>query len=425
MEDPTDPKHAKDVQRLFGVDAEDLDFKDEEVLRKVRAFPTMDLRMQLIHGMDCTKADTFTHIVKKPYAGMVVDCNYHFDYEDDGVDASANGDKFTTADGLKQMLTCFKQVQGVSNVLDYTVFVFCGFRQVEDFFKVMKEDFGPGRGQVFRYFWKKTPPIGAKNIHPERPTNVIECILVGVCFAMGREKLESWQANYGPKATDRINFLEVPSVVKKVRYPSSQTNLMGDWQKPRKLMRILLERHCNNPGRWLLEPMCGSGTASVVALTMGMNVVAIDWNRTRANEAGRRMSKLQDPLQGAYPSEEQEIRTGEEMKKLMDERAKARAQKVMEKLLTPEVGAGLIEVLPGDKVTLENHKKEIANPPFLLPAPEGTQPKEGGCFTLADLEEPEKEEDKGKVEEDKEEGEGVEEKIVDDKEEEKKEETVV
>ena len=385
IEDPTDPKFAKEVERLFGVQAENLDFKNEELMEKLRDLPTYKLRMQLLHGMDCTKAETFGHIVKKEYAAMVVDCNYHFDFDDDGEDASANGDKYTTAEGLKQMLNCFRQIQGVSKVIDYTVIVFCGFRQVEDFFKVMKEEFGPGRGQVFRYFWKKTPAIGAKNIHPERPTNIIECILVGVCWPLGDEKPAKWQANYGPNAEDRTNVLEVPSVLKKVRDPTSKTNLMGDWQKPRRLMRMLFERHCNKPGRWLLEPMCGSGTASVVALTMGMNVVAIDWNKKRVMEAGKRMAKMQDPLHPDIPSEEEEIRSVEEMKKIMVQRAEARALSVTDKQSMPEGTAGLQELLPGDLSMVRANNADKEESLLLLPAPGGDQPKEGGCVNMEEL----------------------------------------
>ena len=67
--------------------------------------------------------------------------------------------------------------------------------------------------------------------------------------------------------------------------------------------------------------MCGSGTASVVALTLGMNVVALDWNRNRLVQAAKRMSQLQDPLQMVLPSEELEIRNREEEKKMMAQRA--------------------------------------------------------------------------------------------------------
>ena len=67
--------------------------------------------------------------------------------------------------------------------------------------------------------------------------------------------------------------------------------------------------------------MCGSGTASVVALTLGMNVVALDWNRTRLMLAAKRMAQLQDPLQMVLPSEELEIRNREDEKKMMAQRA--------------------------------------------------------------------------------------------------------
>ena len=203
------------------------------------------MRAQFVHDVDCTTPAAFEAIVKVDYAAMVIDVNYQFDHDDQvglSMDPSANGENFTTVEGFRKTLQMFRQTQLISKINDYTVIVFCGFLQVEPFFKVMKEEFSHGR--VFRYFWRKTPAFGAKNINPERPTNVIETILVGLSFKVGKKEAEPWQANYGPEAEDRTNVLEVPSVVKKLKDPQSNTNLMGDWQKPRKFAYLLSATLC-------------------------------------------------------------------------------------------------------------------------------------------------------------------------------------
>lgn len=328
LEDPTNPRYESELNKAFGGPYSAVTSEaHEDILTNL---PKYNLRAQVFECVDATKSEAFERIVKQPYACMVLDVNYQFDHDDDGTksdDPSKDGASYTTGESLAKMLRSFADIQALSHTHDYTVIVFCGFLQCHDFYKVMREEFS--RGKVFRYFWKKTPAKGAKNINPERPTNVLECIFVGIRYKIGAGVPEPWQVNYGASPEDRTNVLDVPSVVKKVRSATSDKNILGDWQKPRKLLHILLKRHACVPGRWVLEFMCGTATASLVALTLGMNVVASDWSKERVKVAGGRLTKLMLPVgdSGSLPSEEAEIRTKVQWKALLDERVKLAEEK--------------------------------------------------------------------------------------------------
>ena len=164
---------------------------------------------------------------------------------------------------------------------------------------------------VIRYFWvKKTLPDGASSLHPERPCNAVECILVGLHHEINGE-IREWQMNYNHDEMPLSNVIECDPVCRPFAYKG--VPVLPQWQKPRRLMRLLIRRHCHCAGEWIFEPLCGVASGSVAALTMGMNVVALDEDFRCAAATKARFFLLQiksGPNKG-LPCEEKEITTKE------------------------------------------------------------------------------------------------------------------
>ena len=143
--------------------------------------------------------------------------------------------------------------------------------------------------------------------------------------------------------------------VLQLRSPEGAT-VVGDWQKPRKLLRMLIERHAKVPGKWILEAMCGSATASVVALTLGMNAVAVDDKPYITSSVRTRLSTLGKATPWTIMhSEEAEIRTKAQWKALLEERKKAKFAAASAPLLRLEGGPNAVELPQQTQAMLKDH----------------------------------------------------------------------
>ena len=96
------------------------------------------------------------------------------------------------------------------------------------------------RGGVFRYFWRKSTSRAAQARQPHKPVNVVECFLVGLQHGING-KLEPWQHDYSNENDDQDNLIHVPSVQQQLMVDGAP--LMNGMQKPRLLMRKIIERH--------------------------------------------------------------------------------------------------------------------------------------------------------------------------------------
>ena len=105
-------------------------------------------------------------LLKLPYTGAIIDCMYLMDDMD-----RADTSLYTTKEDLLAFLLGF---QSLTTLPNYTVPVFCGFGQVEEFREVMLGHF---RGGVERHFWVKQDVD--PSVFKDRATNCLETFLIG------------------------------------------------------------------------------------------------------------------------------------------------------------------------------------------------------------------------------------------------------
>ena len=133
FEDPTNPRFGDAFKLLFEVVPEDVNWNNPYLLTLLEEQPQFDLKFQVLTANVLDARASFSKLVKKDYAAIVIDTIYAMDHDPAPTDAEGDGGSPqppTTVDDLRKMLHAFKDLNLTSDQQDYTAFVFCSFLQV-------------------------------------------------------------------------------------------------------------------------------------------------------------------------------------------------------------------------------------------------------------------------------------------------------
>ncbi len=94
-------------------------------------------------------------------------------------------------------------------------------------------------------------------------------------------------------------FSEIPTIITyKCGYCVDWQPVLKGWQKPQGLVTQIMKRHMTVPEGFILDGMCGTATATVCALKLGMNAVGFDSDIDHCHAALYRLAKMPDNIMG-------------------------------------------------------------------------------------------------------------------------------
>jgi hypothetical protein len=103
----------------------------------------------------------------------------------------------------------------------------------------------------------------------------------------GKSSLGKWSG--GKRMYAPSEFKHLTSVL---TFPRPLNGLLGRWQKPCELIRLMVTAYCPRGGT-ILDPFAGSGTTAQVAEEEGRESVLIEINPKYASAIAERMSRVQ------------------------------------------------------------------------------------------------------------------------------------
>ncbi|KAK3243485.1 hypothetical protein CYMTET_46864 [Cymbomonas tetramitiformis] len=229
------------------------------------------------------------------YTGVIFDCVYQLDKEK-SPDALTKQElqKFLEDFDAKTASPC------------WTIAVFCGFAQHNDFLEVI-DGFCTGRAE--RFFLQK------QNCHmnPNKTVrfNDIEVGVFGFHMKRGSDPEASgegearrvdWMKNFDSnERLSRASLIQGFPVVQQMFKRGGKT--VNPRQKPQALLKGFIETHMlgedptatdenGHPKNWILDACCGVGSTSMAALRSGMNVIAFDNDPYMVSSAGMRLQNF-------------------------------------------------------------------------------------------------------------------------------------
>ncbi|KAK3246033.1 hypothetical protein CYMTET_44419 [Cymbomonas tetramitiformis] len=231
-------------------------------------------------------------VPRLPFTGTIIDCNYELDKE-----------KTPDAMTKKEVQPFLESFNAKTTSPAWTVAIFCGFAQQNDFLEVI-DNYCSGRAE--RFFWHKA------NVHmnPNKSVryNDVECGVLGYHVksdAQGESsKKPEWVFNFDlgdGERYSRASLLRGFPVVHQMF--KREGKVVNNHQKPLALLMELIQCHMlgDNPGKtdenghplnWILDACCGVGSTSMAAMRCGMNAIGFDHDQYMVSSAQQRLTNF-------------------------------------------------------------------------------------------------------------------------------------
>ncbi|KAK3250333.1 hypothetical protein CYMTET_40273 [Cymbomonas tetramitiformis] len=242
-------------------------------------------------------------IPRLPFTGTIIDCNYALDKE-----------KTPDAMTKEEVQTFLESFNAKTTAPAWTVAIFCGFVQQNDFLEVIG-NYCSGRAE--RFFWHKA------NVHmnPNKSVryNDVECGVLGYHVksdAAGEsskkpERMFNFDFGDGERLS-RASLLRGFPVVHQMY--KREGKVVNNHQKPIALLMELIQCHMlgDNPGKvdenghplnWILDACCGVGSTSMAAMRCGMNAIGFDHDQYMVSSAQQRLTNFH-----AEPDQDAELK---------------------------------------------------------------------------------------------------------------------
>ncbi|KAK3241315.1 hypothetical protein CYMTET_48908 [Cymbomonas tetramitiformis] len=228
-------------------------------------------------------------IPRLPFTGTIIDCNYALDKE-----------KTPDAMTKEEVQPFLESFNAKTTAPAWTVAIFCGFVQQNDFLEVI-DNYCSGRAE--RFFWHK----GNVHMNPNKSVryNDVECGVLGYHVksdAQGESsKKPEWMFNFDFGDGERLSRASLMRGFPVVHQMYKRDGkVVNNHQKPLALLMELIQCHMlgDNPGKvdesghplnWILDACCGVGSTSMAAMRCGMNAIGFDHDQYMVSSAQQRL----------------------------------------------------------------------------------------------------------------------------------------